>query len=82
MSPYLLLSLLLGAIYGTVFHLWQGKTWRDLALYLVTALFGFGLGQLIGNFMGLNIFPIGSLHLFEATLISGLMLFIIRWVKM
>ncbi len=81
MPPYILLALLLGAIYGAFFHMWQGKTGRDLALYLTTGMVGFIVGQVVGGVVGLNLFPIGSLHVFEATLASWGMLLIIRWLK-
>lgn len=82
MPPYLLLALLLGAIYGTIFHIWQGQTLSDLLLYLISGLLGFGLGQLIGYVFGLNLFPIGSLHVAEATVISWLSLFAAKWLKL
>jgi hypothetical protein len=81
MPPYLLLSFLLGGIYGALFHLWQGKTIRDLVIYFLTGIVGFGLGQVLGNLIELNTFLIGPLHIVEATLVSCLSLFIMKWLK-
>lgn len=81
MLPYLLLSFLLGGIYGALFHFWQGKTIRDLVIYFLTGIIGFGLGQVLGNLLGLNIFLIGSLHIVEATIASWLSLFVMKWLK-
>ena len=81
MPPYLLFSILLGAIYGTVFYLWRGKTIRDLAIYFLTGIIGFGLGQIIGNGIALNVFQIGAIHLVEATVVSWISLFLIQWLK-
>ena len=81
MPPYLLLSFLLGGIYGALFHFWQGKTIRDLVIYFLTGIIGFGLGQALGNLLELNIFLIGPLHIVEATLISWLSLFMMKWLK-
>ncbi len=82
MSPHLLLSLLFGAIYGTIFHLWRGKTIKDLVIYGGTAMIGFIFGQALGNLLGLDIFLIGPLHVVEATLVSWGSLFLAQWLKL
>jgi hypothetical protein len=81
MAPYLLLSFLLGGIYGALFHLWQGKTIRDLIIYFLTGIVGFGVGQALGNLLGLNIFMIGPVHIAEATVVSWASLFLMKWLK-
>lgn len=81
MPPYLLLALLLGAIYGVLFHLWQGKRPRDLVLYLIGGALGFFLGQMAGHVTGLNFMPVGQVNLVEATLGSWAMLFLVHWLK-
>jgi len=81
MPPYLLLSLILGGIYGTIFHLWRGKSVKDLVIYLITGIIGFIIGQALGNLLGLRIFLIGPLHIIEATVISWISLFVAQWLK-
>lgn len=81
MPPYLLLSVLLGATYGVLFHLWWGKTMRDLAIYFLSGIIGFGVGQAFGVLLDLNIFLLGPIHLVEATIASWGGLFLIRWLK-
>lgn len=81
MSPSVLLSILLAGIYGALFHLWRGRTFRELPLYLIAAIVGFVLGNLAGDAIGLNIFMIGPLHIVEASLVSWVMLFVARWLK-
>lgn len=81
MPPYLLLSFLLGAVYGTVFHLWRGENFKDLALYFVAGILGFILGQAVGNILGLEFLLIGPLHIVEATLVSWAGLFVAQWIK-
>lgn len=81
MSPSWLLSGIIAGIYGALFHLWRGRTFRELPLYLIAALVGFALGELAGDAIGLDIFMIGPLHLIEASLGSWGMLFIARWLK-
>lgn len=81
MPPYLLLSFLLGGIYGAFFHFWQGKTIRDLIIYFLTGIIGFGIGQALGNLLGLNLFMIGPVHIAEATAMSWLSLLLMKWLK-
>jgi hypothetical protein len=72
---------LIASIYGALFYLWRGRTFRELPLYLVASGLGFALGQLAGNLFGLDIFTIGPIHIIEASLGSWVMLFIARWLK-
>jgi hypothetical protein len=81
MPPYLLLSLLLGGAYGALFHLWRGKKIRELVIYFLTGIIGFGIGQAVGNVLGLNVFLIGPLHIVEASVMSWVCLFVIQWLK-
>jgi hypothetical protein len=80
--PALILSLIIASAYGALFHVWKGKTAKDLLIYLAAGLAGFGLGQLVGNTLGLGIFMIGEVHVVEASLICWLILFIAKWLKM
>ena len=81
-SPPLVFSVVLASMYAVIFHLWRGKTVKDLLLYWLAALLGFGLGQLIGNSLGFDVLMIGQVHTVEATLISWLFLEVARWLKM
>ena len=81
MSPALLLSALIAGIYGTLFHLWRGRTLRELPLYLIASGVGFALGQSVGNLIGFDLFTVGPIHIIEASLGSWIMIFIARWLK-
>ena len=81
MPPYLLLSLLMGTTYGVLFHLWRGKTIKDMLIYLLTGVIGFGLGQLLGGVMALDFMRVGPLHLIEASAVSWASLFLAHWLK-
>lgn len=81
MPPFILLSLLLGALFGTLFHLWRGKSLRELIMYLLTGVIGFGLGQAVAMMIGLDMGLIGPLHIAEATVASWGSLFLVNWLK-
>jgi NADPH-dependent curcumin reductase CurA len=81
-SPALVLSIIVASAYGALFHVWKGKTAKDLLVYLAAGLVGFGLGQLAGNTLGLGIFVIGQVHVVEASLMCWFILFIAKWLKM
>jgi hypothetical protein len=81
MPPAVLLAALLAGAYGAVFHMWRGRTFRELPLYLIAAALGFGLGQTVGSMANLDILTVGSLHVIEASLGSWGLLFIARWLK-
>ncbi len=78
LNPTLLLAGLLAVAIGSLFHLWVGRTLRDLAVYLGAALIGVGLGQWIGQTMGLAVVQIGQLHLAEALIGAALALMIVK----
>ncbi len=81
MRPELLLILLIGGIYGALFYLWRGKSFRDLLVYSLTAIVGFALGHVVGEIINLDVFTIGRLHVVEATLVSWGLMFIGSWLK-
>lgn len=81
LSPPFVLSALLSTALAALFNLWQGGSARDLALYLIAAWLGFALGELLGGWIGLDLFMIGQVHAAEASLTCGLLLFLARWLK-
>ena len=81
MSPYFLLSILLGGVYGAAFHTWQGKSLKDIVYYLFAGIIGFGMGQAIASFFDWELFLIGPLHIVEASICCWLVLFIARWLR-
>lgn len=67
-APGLLLSLVLSVGYASLFHLWRGRTVRDLVLFLIVSLVGFGAGQLVGTLVRIPLLQVGEVHLLEASL--------------
>ena len=70
MRPEWFLTLLLSVSLGALFHLWRGRTFRDLLFYTCTAVIGFVLGNMAGEAIKLDILTVGRLHVLEATLVS------------
>jgi hypothetical protein len=81
LSPPFVLSVLVSTGLAALFNLWQGGSARDLVLYLVAAWLGFALGELLGDWIGLDLLMIGEVHMAEACLTCGLLLFLARWLK-
>jgi H+/Cl- antiporter ClcA len=67
-APSLVLGLALSLTYAAIFHLWRGNSIRDLLLYCIAAILGFGAGQLLGTIVRVPFLQIGEIHLIEATL--------------
>ncbi len=78
LNPMILLATLLVAGYASLFHLWTGRSRRDLLLFLIAAALGFALGQWVGRSLQLDILRIGHLYTLEATLASLLALFLVK----
>ncbi len=76
--PALLLAFLCASVYGIAFFLVLGKGWIDLAIYWVTALAGFALGELVSRMLHLSLLPIGSVSVIEASVMSILCLVLVR----
>jgi hypothetical protein len=81
LSPALLLSLVVSLIYTALFHLWRGRTLRDLGVYALAAAVGFGVGQLVGLLTGLKWLDVGQVNMVEASLFSWLALFVANRLK-
>ncbi len=78
MPPSFIFALTLASLYGLVFFLIFGHGWLRLVFYWLISVAGFLLGQWVANLIGLAIFNIGEVNLFEGTLVSWLSLFAVR----
>lgn len=66
-SPSVVFSFILATLYGAAFHLLSGGDARRLALFLLSAWLGFGLGQGFGETVNFTLLDIGPLHVLPAT---------------
>ena len=78
LNPTLLIAVLLAIGCASLFHLWTGKTLRDLVVYLAAAGVGVIVGQWIGGSLELNFLRIGQLHTLEVTVAAILSLLLVR----
>jgi hypothetical protein len=81
LSPAIVLSAILSAMYGCAFHLWVGHTLQELVLYLVASGLGFALGQIMGERIGLEWLMLGQVRLLETAGGSFALLLLARWLR-
>lgn len=79
--PALAIILLLSLIYGTLFHLWRGQTWQDLALSIFAAVIGLAVGLLVGPFLGFDLLKMGQVYLLEGTILAWALMLAVAWLK-
>lgn len=77
-SPALLLGSLLSCVYASLYHLWGGRTLRDLMVALLASGIGFSTGQSIGLLTSISLLRIGQLHVLEASLCAWIALVVMH----
>jgi hypothetical protein len=77
-SPSVVFSFILATLYGAAFHLVSGGDARRLALFLLAAWLGFGLGHSFGEIVNMSFMDIGPLHMLPATVGAWLALVVAR----
>lgn len=80
MAPPLVLSVLLGSLYGLLCHAFVGRRWRQLPLYWAVGLLGFLGGYLLAVLGGREVLQLGTVPILEATLGSWLALGLTAWL--
>ena len=80
-SPTLVFILLIAIAYGALFHLWKGHRWQDLGLFILAAIIGMGIGQLLGPLLGMDLVRIGQIYFLEATVMAWLFMLAAAWQK-
>jgi hypothetical protein len=76
--PGLLLGVLLSAGYAALFHLWRGRGFRDLGLFLLAAGTGFAVGHVLADLAGSPVPPIGRVQAIEASILAWVSLIAVR----
>ena len=67
LSPIVVIFLGLGTAYALLFHLWRGRSLRDLLLFWLVSVLGFGLGYLAANLWSAHPLVLGGIPVLEAS---------------
>ncbi|MBL8163682.1 MAG: hypothetical protein JNJ61_16975 [Anaerolineae bacterium] len=65
-GPTTLFGFIVATLLGAAFHLVMGGDARRLALFLLAGWLGFGLGQILGAILEINLLSIGTLRILPA----------------
>jgi uncharacterized membrane protein YeaQ/YmgE (transglycosylase-associated protein family) len=76
----IILGFLLATVYGTSFHLIMGGPAKRIFLYILAAWVGFAVGHFVGDFLNMELFKLGVLHLFSASLGAWIALIASWWL--
>lgn len=76
----LVLGFLLATAYGAGFHALLGGPSRRIVLYLIAAWSGFALGHILGDLLNIELFKLGALHLFTASVGAWIALILSWWL--
>lgn len=76
----LVLGFLLATAYGAGFHFLLGGPSRRIILYLLAAWMGFAIGHFLGDLLNIELFKLGALHLFSASLGAWIALIASWWL--
>lgn len=80
--PTVVLSLAIATLYGTLFHLFWGKSLKELIGYWLAALLGFGAGQLLASVLNWRDVRIGELHVLSASVLCWIFMFLARQFRL
>ncbi|HUT16159.1 MAG TPA: hypothetical protein VMY98_07950 [Anaerolineae bacterium] len=79
----LVLSVVIATMYAAVSCLIWGQGSRDLRIYWMAALAGFGAGQLLATaFSWHDVAQVGELHLLSASVVSWLSIALAKQLKL
>ncbi|MCI0394534.1 MAG: hypothetical protein L0332_07805 [Chloroflexi bacterium] len=76
----LVLGFFLATAYGAGFHVLMGGPARRILLYVLAAWLGFTLGHFLGDLLNIELFKLGAVHLFSASLGAWIALVASRWL--
>ena len=80
--PAMIISFLLASAYAAAFHLWQGRSLKDLLVFWLAAVLGFAAGQLVGLILAPVPWTLGQVHIVEASLGAFLFMAMTRWLRL
>ncbi len=79
--PSFLFALLIALLYGALYHLLRNGGVGHLLMYLALSALGFGIGQLVGYWLGGDFIKLGPINLGLGSIGSLLVLVIGDWLS-
>ncbi len=80
--PLLVLSLVIATLYSALFHLLWGRTLKQLFIYWLAAIVGFGIGQVVASACSWRGLLIGELHFLAASIACWLVMAFARRLEL
>lgn len=77
MPPALIMSLILGSLYGLLFYALIGKSRRSLWVYWLVGALAFLVGQFVGDYIQVSNITLGDVHVIEGSVACWLALFVL-----
>ena len=78
LSPNLVVFLGLGTTYALLFHLWSGRNLRQMLLFWLVSMLGFGLGYLAASLLPVRLPTLGGIPIVEASVGALTLLLVAR----
>ena len=77
MPPALIMSLILGSLYGLLFYALIGKSKHSLWVFALVGALAFLVGQFVGDFIQVTSITLGDVHVVEGSVACWLALFVL-----
>ncbi len=77
MPPELIVSVILGSLYGLIFYLFVGGSRRGMWYYWLVGAVGFLIGQFVAEYARLSDVTLGNVRVVEGSLVCWICLFLV-----
>ena len=79
--PALIFSIIISALYATIYHFFRGDNIFHLFVYVVVAVGGFFIGQYLDTLLELKFFQIGTINFATGSFFSIVLLLLSGWIS-
>ena len=79
LTPATILCFLIATLWGAMFHFVLGGGYKRLLRFMIAGWVGFALGQFVGLILGNDIWVIGSVQVFPASVGAFVLLIDTAW---
>jgi hypothetical protein len=77
MPPALIMSLILGSLYGLLFYALAGKSKRSVWSFWLVGALAFLVGQFVGDYITVSSITLGDVHVIEGSVACWVALFVL-----